>query len=63
MNNKTKRRNTKNKSQHYFVQSPRTATNKRRKRLKQKCDCYKHERQVCDICQNVVGKKLTDKIL
>jgi len=34
MNNKTKRRNTKNKSQHYFAQSLRTAKNKQRRKIK-----------------------------
>ena len=29
-------------------------------RLK-KCDCYLHLNQVCDICQDVVGKTLKDK--
>lgn len=28
---------------------------------KPKCDCWKHERQVCDICQGVGGKVLRDK--
>jgi len=27
---------------------------------KHKCDCHLHERQVCDICQGVKGKKLRD---
>ena len=27
------------------------------------CDCYLYKYQVCDICQNVVGKKLKDKII
>jgi hypothetical protein len=36
MNNKTKRRNTKNKAQHYFAQSLRTFENKRRRKIKNK---------------------------
>lgn len=36
VNNKTKRRNTKNKAQHYFAQSLRTARNKQRRKLKNK---------------------------
>ena len=32
---------------------------KRQKRVK--CDCHKHTNQVCDICQNTVGKIIKDK--
>ena len=35
--------------------------NKRVKQSSHKCDCWKYEHQVCDICQGVVGKKLMDK--
>ena len=28
---------------------------------KKKCDCWRYEHQVCDICQKVVGKKMKDK--
>ncbi len=28
---------------------------------KKKCNCHLYERQVCDICQGVVRKKMKDK--
>lgn len=30
---------------------------KRKKRTRHKCDCWKHDFQVCDICQGVDPKK------